>query len=99
MDPQTILVSQEEFDRIVELTQRPPAPTPALIRLMRRRNEESGPEPTVSFKAWFTMKMKQEPRLKAHHSDAVRAYMGGLGLKDQEPARRYDSGLRQYLGA
>lgn len=63
-----------------------------------RRNPEPTPEPTVVFKAWYTMKMGADVRLKPHHLEPLRLYMRGLGLSENEPAKRFESGLSQYFG-
>jgi hypothetical protein len=55
-------------------------------------------EPTIPFKAWFIAKMNLDDRLKAHHAEAIKAYMKNLGLGDHEPAWKYNAGLSQYFG-
>ena len=53
---------------------------------------------TVKFTAWFTNKIENDKRLKPHHYDQVLAYMKGAGLKEREPASKYEWVLKQYFG-
>lgn len=63
----------------------------------RRRNEVRV-EPKIKFSTWFACRVHEDPRVKPHHSDALRAYLKGQGLSDQEPQWRYDAALRAYFG-
>lgn len=38
-EPERIILSDEDFDRLMEILEKPPEPSPALVELFRRGNE------------------------------------------------------------
>lgn len=65
-----------------------------------QRNILASPEPVkkITFKAWFINKLGNDRRLKQHHFDQIHIFMAGLNLKDEEPAKAYEDGLKVYFG-
>jgi len=64
----------------------------------RASRNEIAIEPKMKFSTWFMVKSADDPRLKTHHMETLRAYMSSQGLSAEEPARRYDAALRAYFG-
>ncbi len=76
----------------------PPTPSSEAALPTRAPRTVVVAEPTINFKTWFVVKLKTDKRLKVHHCEAISVYMAGLGLKEDEPARKFEAGLAQYFG-
>jgi hypothetical protein len=62
------------------------------------RNDMADSTKAMSFTAWFTNKLNSDKRVREYHHDQLLAYMRGIGLSENEPTTKFETGLRQYFG-
>lgn len=53
------------------------------------------PEPTA-FADWFSVRLKENSKLRAHHYDSILAFFKDNKLTDKEPEESFDKMLRQF---
>ena len=53
-------------------------------------------EVAVKYVNWFSVKLKKNDRLKAHHLNTVLAYFKNRGLTEQEVPSKYDKMLKEF---
>jgi hypothetical protein len=66
--------------------------------MVSKRNPMPSSVDKISFKAWFLNKIQKDPRVIAHHYDALLAYFKSLGLSEMEEISKYDKALKLYFG-
>lgn len=61
-----------------------------------QKDETEGSEPAVDYAEWFTGKLKDNQKLRAHHYAAILAFYKANGLNEQESKSEYDSMLTKF---
>lgn len=56
---------------------------------------KAAPE-VVAFDTWFTVKVSQRRKVRAHHYETLKAYFKKQGLSENEPNDKFEAALKSF---